>query len=68
MKTTAEKIGTWHKTRTGLLTFGLIELGLVYIWGSLAINSGAWWQWLIAVILLFGGVSNLIGAVKAHKR
>lgn len=68
MKITAEKISAWHKTRAGMLIFGLIELALVYIWASLAINSGAWWQWLIVIILLFGAISNLIGATKAHKK
>lgn len=55
-----ESLDKWHKTRTGHLAFGLAELALAYIFGSLAINSAHFWQYLLAVIFLIGGVQNLV--------
>ncbi len=50
----------WHKTRLGHLVFGLVELGLAYIFGSLAINSGSLWQWALAFVFTVGFFQNLV--------
>lgn len=55
-----ERVNQWHKTRTGYLVFGLAELTLAYIFGSLAINSAHFWQYLLAVVFLIGGLKNLV--------
>lgn len=56
----------FHESRLGHLSFGLGELVLALILADLAIGSGDWWQWILAIILLFGFLINfikLIGAI-----
>ncbi len=47
-----------HQLKQGLLFFGLVELGLSYWIGSLALNSGSLGQWTLSIILLLGAVHN----------
>lgn len=61
-----KQLDAWHKTRLGLLVFGLIELGLAYGFASLAINRGNLWYYLLALIFLVGALHNftkLIGVL-----
>lgn len=61
-------IDKFHKTRVGYLVFGLVELALSYVFANMAIPSGDWWQWLLALICLFGFLQNfgrmIVGAKK----
>lgn len=50
----------FHKTRAGHLVFGIVELAIAYGFASLAINSGAWWQWLLTLVFLVGALRNLV--------
>jgi hypothetical protein len=54
-----QAVDKWHQTRTGHLIFGLAELGLSYLFISLAINSGSLWQYALAIIFFAGSVQNL---------
>jgi len=54
-----EQLDKWHKTRLGLLVFGLAELVVAYGFASLAIDHGNLWWYLLALIFLFGGLRNL---------
>jgi len=54
------KLDQWHKTKPGFLVFGLVELGSAYLAGSLAIDQGHLWQWALAIILVFGALSNFV--------
>lgn len=54
------RIDTWHKTKPGLLLFGLIELGVAYGFASLAIDRGNLWYYLLTLIFLAGAVQNLV--------
>jgi len=54
----------WHQTNKGLLVFGLLELGLAYIAGSLAIDNGSLIVYAIMLIVLFGGLNNLFRLVR----
>jgi membrane protein YdbS with pleckstrin-like domain len=47
---------TWH----GRLVWALVDLVITVIFASLAINSGALWQWGIAILFLLNGIYNLI--------
>ncbi len=60
-------IDRWHKTRVGYLVFGLVELGLAYLFASLAINSGSLWQWALTVIFAAGFLHNLVLMVMVKK-
>ena len=54
-----EQFDRWHKTRPGLLIFGVIEFLMAYGFLSLAIDRGSWWWYLLTVILLMGGVQSM---------
>lgn len=53
------KFGTWRKTKTGLLIVGLAELAIAYGFGSLAIDRGSWWWYVLTLIFFVGGLRNL---------
>jgi hypothetical protein len=55
-----KQLDSFHKTRTGYLVFGLVELGLSYWFFSLAVNSGSLWQWTLTVILFVGFAQNFV--------
>lgn len=55
-----QQLAKWHETKVRLLVFAAIELGLAYLLGSLAVNSGSLWEWALAIILLVGTLQNLV--------
>jgi len=63
-----QALDKFHKTRLGYLVFGLLELGLAYIFATLAIDSGSLWQWVLAIIFLFGFLQNFVRMVWPGKR
>lgn len=59
------KIGTidnFHNTRRGKLVFGFGELIAAWIIGVIAVDSGAIWQYILALVLFIGGVRNIANA------
>lgn len=50
----------WKYTWYGRLTWTLVDLAIAYAFFSLAIDSGALWQWGIAILFLINGLYNLI--------
>jgi hypothetical protein len=52
-------IDRFHKTKAGLLLFGLVELAAAYGAASWAIDSGNLLLYAATVVLLIGGVMNL---------
>lgn len=58
----------WHKTRLGYLVFGFVELAVTYVFVSLAIDSGSLWEYILAIVFLFGTVQNLVRALWMHKK
>ena len=63
-----QAIDKFHKSRLGCAVFGLVELGLAYVFASLAIDSGRLLQWVLAVILLLGFLQNFARMVWPGKR
>lgn len=66
-----KKFDTWHKTKPGLLLFGLIELAIAYGFASLAIDRGNLWWYLLTLVFLVGALQNftkLIGAMVNGRR
>jgi hypothetical protein len=61
-------VDKFHKTRVGHLLFGLVELAIGLTVINLAIPSGDWWEWLIALICFVGFLQNfgrmVVGAKK----
>lgn len=64
-----QKFDRFHQTKPGLLLFGLVELALGY-WAALwAIDSGNLLVYLLTVVLVIGGLHNLIKlALKLFRR
>jgi hypothetical protein len=59
------RIHKWHRSRLGLLIFGLIELAIAYGFASLAIDRGNLLWYLLALVFLIGFLHNsfrLIGS------
>jgi uncharacterized membrane protein HdeD (DUF308 family) len=52
-----------HQTRSGLALFGVVELALAYAAASWAIDSGRLLAWFLAVVLLVGGLQNIVKLV-----
>ena len=55
-----KRLDKWHKTSTGLVVFGLVELLLAYGFASLAIDRGDIVYYLLTLFLLIGFLQNLI--------
>lgn len=66
-----DKLERWHKTRAGLLVFGLVELLITYGFVSLAIDRGNLWWYGLTLVFLVGSLQNifkLIGSYFGGKR
>lgn len=57
-----EQIHTFHQTKRGFITFGVIELVLLYIVVSIALDTASMWAYAAAIVLLVGTVMNIINA------
>lgn len=57
------EIDKFHQTRKGKVAFGVAELLVAYLAVSRAIDTGSLWQYLIFILLVIGGIHNLIRAV-----
>jgi hypothetical protein len=65
------RLDTWHKTRSGLLVFALVELGLAYGFASLAIDRGNLWYYLLTLLFIIGAsqsTARFTGSFHKHKR
>jgi hypothetical protein len=55
-----QRLNQWHKTKIGLLIFGLVELGIAYGFASLSIDRGNLWYYLLTLIFLVGTLRNFL--------
>lgn len=62
-----EKLDAWHRTRPGLLFFGLFELALAYLFVSLSIDRGNLLFYVLTLIFLAGGIQNIVKLLR-YKR
>ncbi len=53
------QLDRWHKTKLGLLAFGLVELAIAYGFMSLSIDRGNFLWYLLTLIFLAGSLQNL---------
>lgn len=60
-----DKFDKWHKTKLGLLIFGLLELAIAYGFASLSIDRGNFFWYLLTLLFLFGSIQNFFKFVKA---
>ena len=66
-ETSLKALDKWQRTRVGYLVFGLVELAMAYGFASWAIDTGSLWQYALAVILLIGGLQNLVRIFRHRK-
>lgn len=62
------KIDSWHKTKAGYVAFALLELGLVYLFVSLAIDRGNLWYYLLTLLFLIGSLQNVFKLGRSFRR
>ncbi len=53
-----KQLDTWHKTKSGLLVFALLELLIAYGFISLAIDRGNLLWYLFTLVFLVGSLQN----------
>lgn len=49
----------FHKTKLGLLVFGVVELAIAYGFISLSIDRGNLWWYLLTLVFLVASLQNL---------
>jgi hypothetical protein len=54
------QLDIWHRSRSGLLTIGLIELIVAYGFASIAIDRGTWWWYFLTLLFLIGAIQNML--------
>jgi hypothetical protein len=54
-----KQLKKWHKTKLGLLVFGLMELAIAYGFACLAISHGNLWWYLFGLAFLVGSLNHL---------
>jgi hypothetical protein len=62
------KLDQFHKTRTGYIVFGLIELAMCYGFVDWALDSGNLLWWVAAIILFVGAMQDLFQAARSFKK
>jgi len=55
----------WWERRDARLLKGLLDLLIAYIFGSLAIDSGSYWHYLLALLFIVLGIRYLLKSVRA---
>jgi len=66
-----KQLDKWHKTKSGLLVFFLVELLIAYGFASLAIDRGNLWYYLLTLVFLVDSLQNLfklIGKILPHDK
>jgi hypothetical protein len=53
-------LAKWHQTKSGLITFVIIELATSYGFASLAIDTGNLLWYLLFAVFLIGAAKNLL--------
>lgn len=65
------KLNNWHKTRSGLLIFAIVEFAISYGFISLSIDRGNFMWYLLALVFLVGALQNFfkfLGSFKHGRR
>jgi hypothetical protein len=60
------RLDKWHRTRSGLVLFAISELVIAYGFGSLAIDRGNLWWYLLTLIFLVGSLQNFIRLIGTY--
>ena len=66
-----DKLDRFHHSTPGYAVFTVVELGLAYLFITWAMDSGSWFDYLLALIFTVGFLQNLtklIGSAMADRR
>lgn len=55
----------WRHTRVGRLCWMVLAGAIAYAFASLAIDSGALWQWVLAIGFAIDAIYNLVQLVRS---
>ncbi len=58
------KFDKWKNTKQGYAIFAILELVMAYAIGSRALDTGSWWQYAFPLLLLVGGLQNLVRLIR----
>ncbi|MDB5170951.1 MAG: hypothetical protein JWO35_645 [Candidatus Saccharibacteria bacterium] len=58
-----KQLDKFHKTKTGHLLFGLVELAIAYGFVSLAIDRGSFFYYFLTLVFLVGALQNFLKLV-----
>ena len=53
-----KRLQEFHRTRAGYVVFWLVEAVIAYGFGSLAIDRGNFWWYILALIFIVGSLQN----------
>jgi hypothetical protein len=59
------KLDAWHRSRSGLFVFGLVELAITYGFAGLAIDRGNPWWYLLTLVFFVGALRNFVKLIGA---
>jgi hypothetical protein len=59
-----QALKTWLNTRPGYAALAVIELLIVYVLASRAIDTGSWWEYGFAFLALIFSIQNLVHLIK----
>lgn len=65
---TKQPSNRWFESRWALVVFGVVALGLAYVFTSWAIDKGSLLDYALAILLLFIGVRDLYMAARGRKK
>lgn len=54
----------WKHTTPGRLCWALLAAAIAYVFATLAIDSGALWQWGLAIIFVIDALYNLVQLIR----
>lgn len=63
-----EKLQSFHKTKQGYLTFGILELILLYVAVTIALDTANMFVYALSIILIVGVITNFTNAVRTHNK
>ena len=58
------KFDNWLKTRRGYAVMAVVQLVLTYFMASRALDTGSWWQYSFTLLLLIGGIRNVVQLIR----
>jgi hypothetical protein len=59
-----EALNKFHKTKTGYLVSGIVELAITYALASISIDRGGFWWYVLTLLFFIGALQNFLKLAK----